>query len=245
MGNAQRPSSDVTLEHFQKTFPSLAWYINDESTFQEIFEHVQQTCEFLESRNMDCKDRVYTKRTKEMKLRIKEIIRKRSNILVKKEVDLDMIVDYFSYACIYGEDVANDADKPEKVYLYDWTKLVKDIPEKTLKNHMVIQKELEMQRPQIAIDMQEISEQKAVQQGYENLAQMEYFTNIDKYEDLSFIEKDKQFGFNQNEDSQINKSFNPNHEYEVSVMINEQNPEELIDHDELSFRNKTHSRPRI
>ena len=62
---------------------------------------------------MDCKDRVYTKRTKEMKLRIKEIIRKRSNILVKKEVDLDMIVDYFSYACIFGEDVAQDADKPE------------------------------------------------------------------------------------------------------------------------------------
>jgi hypothetical protein len=62
---------------------------------------------------MDCKDRVYTKRTKEMKLRIKEIIRKRSNILVKKEVDLDMIVDYFSYACIFGEDVAMDADKPE------------------------------------------------------------------------------------------------------------------------------------
>lgn len=62
---------------------------------------------------MDCKDRVYTKRTKEMKLRIKEIIRKRSNILVKKEVDLDMIVDYFSYACIFGEDVATEADKPE------------------------------------------------------------------------------------------------------------------------------------
>ena len=66
---------------------------------------------------MDCKDRVYTKRTKEMKLRIKEIIRKRSNILVKKEVDLDMIVDYFSYACIFGEDVATEADKPE-VSLY-------------------------------------------------------------------------------------------------------------------------------
>ena len=56
-----------------------------------------------------------------MKTRVKEILRKRSNILVKREVDLDMIVDYFSFACIYGEDVAADADKPEKVYLYDWT----------------------------------------------------------------------------------------------------------------------------
>jgi hypothetical protein len=60
---------------------------------------------------MDCKDRVYTKRTKEMRTRVKEIIRKRSNIIVKREVDLDMIVDYFSYVCIFGEDVAPDADK--------------------------------------------------------------------------------------------------------------------------------------
>lgn len=62
---------------------------------------------------MDSKDRVYTKRTKEMKTRVREIIRKRSNILVKREVDLDMMVDYFAYACIYGEDVAPDADKTE------------------------------------------------------------------------------------------------------------------------------------
>ena len=147
MGNAQNPSSEVSLEHFLKTFPSLAWYINDENTFQELYEHVQQTCEFLESRNMDCKDRVYTKRTKEMKTRVREIIRKRSNILVKKEVDLDMIVDYFAFACIYGQDVAPDAEKPEKVYLYDWTRLVRDIPERTLKNHMFIQRELEKERP--------------------------------------------------------------------------------------------------
>ena len=50
-----------------------------------------------------------------------------------------MIIDYISYACIYGEDVAADADKPEKVYLYNWEKLVRDIPEKTLKNHLNIQ----------------------------------------------------------------------------------------------------------
>lgn len=62
---------------------------------------------------MDCKDRVYTKRTKEMKARVREIVRKRANILIKKEVDLDMIVDYFSYAVIYGEDVAPEAERPE------------------------------------------------------------------------------------------------------------------------------------
>ena len=71
-----------------------------------------------------------------MKARVREIIRKRSNIIAKKDVDLEMIIDYFSYACIYGEDVAMDADRPEKVYLYDWTKLVKDVPERTLKYHM-------------------------------------------------------------------------------------------------------------
>ena len=48
-----------------------------------------------------------------MRARVKEIIRKRTNILIKKDTDLDMIVDYFSYAIIYGEDVAPDADKTE------------------------------------------------------------------------------------------------------------------------------------
>jgi len=66
MGNAMNPSGNVSLAHFQKTFPSLAFYIADETTFQEIYDIVLQTCEFLESRNMDCKDRVYTKRNKEM-----------------------------------------------------------------------------------------------------------------------------------------------------------------------------------
>ena len=87
---------------------------------------------------MDCKDRVYTKRVKEMQLRVREIIKKRSNILVKRSVDIDMMIDYFAYACIYGEDVATDAVKAEKIYLYNWEKLVKDIPERTLKAHLNI-----------------------------------------------------------------------------------------------------------
>ena len=87
---------------------------------------------------MDCKDRVYTKRVKEMQLRVREIIKKRSNILVKRSVDIDMMIDYFAYACIYGEDVATDADKAEKIYLYNWEKLVKDIPERTLRAHLNI-----------------------------------------------------------------------------------------------------------
>ena len=52
-----------------------------------------------------------------MKTRVKEIIRKKSNILIRREVDLDMIVDYFAFACIYGEDVAPDADKLEVRFL--------------------------------------------------------------------------------------------------------------------------------
>lgn len=110
---------------------------------------------------MDCKDRVYTKRVKEMQLRVRDIIKRRSNILIKKMTDIDMIIDYVSYACIYGEDVCPDADKAEKVYLYDWTKLVKDIPERTLKNHLNIQQQIEVERPTVAMDYLEISEQKA------------------------------------------------------------------------------------
>eukprot|EP00353_Schmidingerella_taraikaensis_P007507 CAMPEP_0185590670 /NCGR_PEP_ID=MMETSP0434-20130131/61599_1 /TAXON_ID=626734 ORGANISM="Favella taraikaensis, Strain Fe Narragansett Bay" /NCGR_SAMPLE_ID=MMETSP0434 /ASSEMBLY_ACC=CAM_ASM_000379 /LENGTH=70 /DNA_ID=CAMNT_0028215023 /DNA_START=133 /DNA_END=345 /DNA_ORIENTATION=+ len=55
---------------------------------------------------MDCKDRVYTKRVKEMQLRVREIVKRRSNVLVRKMSDIDMIIDYMAYACIYGEDVA-------------------------------------------------------------------------------------------------------------------------------------------
>jgi hypothetical protein len=55
---------------------------------------------------MDCKDRVYTKRVKEMQVRLKEIIKKRANIIIKKTTDMDMILDYFSYASIYGTDIA-------------------------------------------------------------------------------------------------------------------------------------------
>ena len=51
-----------------------------------------------------------------MKARVKDIIRKRCNIILKKETDLDMIVDYFSYACIYGEDIAPDAEKTEVIF---------------------------------------------------------------------------------------------------------------------------------
>lgn len=133
MGNQLNPSSNVSLEHFQQTFPSLAYYIPDVRTFQEIHDLVSTTCEFLESRNMDCKDRVYTKRVKEMQVRLKEIVKKRANIIIKQTTHTDMILDYFSYACIYGTDIAQSEQGME-----DWSKLVKDIPERVLKNHMMI-----------------------------------------------------------------------------------------------------------
>lgn len=83
---------------------------------------------------MDCKDRVYTKRVKEMQCRLKEIIKKRANIIIKQITHSDMILDYFSYACIYGTDVTEQDDQG----IEDWSKLVKDIPERVLKNHMMI-----------------------------------------------------------------------------------------------------------
>jgi len=84
---------------------------------------------------MDCKDRVYTKRVKEMQCRVRDLIKKRTNVIVKRHTDVEMIVDYFSYAVIYGEDVVPGAHMPEKVWVYDWGKLVKDIPERTIRNH--------------------------------------------------------------------------------------------------------------
>lgn len=69
-----------------------------------------------------------------MQVRLKEIIKKRANIIIKQTTHSDMILDYFSYACIYGTDVAANEHGTE-----DWSKLVKDIPERVLKNHMMIQ----------------------------------------------------------------------------------------------------------
>ena len=97
-----------------------------------------------------------------------------------------MIIDYFAYAIIFGQDVAPEAERPEKVYLFDWGKLVKDVPEKTIRNHLAIQKDIELHKPTVAADYTEISEQKAKQNGWDSLTQKEYFTNIDKYEDLTF-----------------------------------------------------------
>ena len=82
--------------------------------------------------------------------------------------------------------MAPEAERPEKVYLYDWGKLVKDVPEKTIRNHLAIQKDIELNKPRVAADYTEISEQKARQNGWDSLTQKEYFTNIDKYEDLTF-----------------------------------------------------------
>ena len=56
-----------------------------------------------------------------------------------------------------------------------------------MKNHMKIQKQLEMEKPQMILEMLEINEKKAIEEGWDNLAQQEYFTNIDRYEDLSFV----------------------------------------------------------
>ena len=66
MGNNLNPECKISLEHFQHTFPSLSYYMPDLATFAEVEDLVVRTCDFLSSRNMDCKDRVYTKRVKEM-----------------------------------------------------------------------------------------------------------------------------------------------------------------------------------
>mmetsp|Transcript_8539 Transcript_8539/g.14400 ORF Transcript_8539/g.14400 Transcript_8539/m.14400 type:complete len:210 (-) Transcript_8539:295-924(-) len=188
MGNSLQPSDNISLSHFHQIFPSLSHYIRDDETFADVFQAVQDTVEFLQSRNMDDKDRVYTKRTKDLHTTVRDIIKSRSNITPKRYTDIDMIVDYFSYAIIHGQDVVADAQKADqgRTYLYDWSKLVKGIPERTIKSHLAIQKELEGRNPEVAKDFTQISEQKAVQAGWESIHQKNYFMNIDKYEDLTF-----------------------------------------------------------
>ena len=51
---------------------------------------------------------------------------------------------------------------------------------------MIIQREIEKERPHLIADMLEISEQKAVQNGWDSFAQQQYFENIENNEDLSF-----------------------------------------------------------
>ena len=111
---------------------------------------------------------------------MKEIIKKRANIIIKQTTHSDMILDYFSYACIYGHDVAQSEQGTE-----DWTKLVKDIPERILKNHMLIQQELE-KSDQVRHDYMQVAEEESRRQGWDNLAEQEYYSNLEKYENLSF-----------------------------------------------------------
>lgn len=134
MGNSQTPSRKCSLDHFTKTFPSLSLYLPDEDIFDDVKHLVFTTCSFLESRNMDQKDRVYTKRTKEMKAGVREIIKKRANIIIKDVYELDMICNYFSYIYINGSDVSDGAEKHEKVYTYNWEDILCDIPKRTIKN---------------------------------------------------------------------------------------------------------------
>ena len=54
--------------------------------------------EFLSMRNMDAKDRIYTKRTKELLVTVREIIKKKTGLISMRHCDLDMLVDYFAYA---------------------------------------------------------------------------------------------------------------------------------------------------
>ena len=64
--------------------------------------------------------------------------------------------------------------------------------------------------------MLEISEQKAILKGWDNMAQMEYFSNLEKYEDLSFVDRGGAGG------SQLDmKSYNPNNGKYMSLLYRE------------------------
>ena len=71
--------------------------------------------------------------------------------------------------------------------------------------------------------MNEISEQRAIQNGYDNYAQQEYFMNLEMYEDLSFSGRKRH-----NEEMEM-KSYNPNEEQKVVedgsvLMVGVKNP---------------------
>lgn len=65
-----------------------------------------------------------------------------------------MIINYFAYACIYGCDVGAEATDTNE-------KLLKDIPEKTLKTHLLIQEKLEVELPRIKEDYLQIAEEQS------------------------------------------------------------------------------------
>ena len=72
--------------------------------------------------------------------------------------------------------------------MYDWDALVRGVPEKTIRNHLAIQKDLEISKPTVAEEYFDIAEEKAIHNGWDSLAQKEYFSNLDKYEDFTFSE---------------------------------------------------------
>ena len=86
---------------------------------------------------------------------VREYVRKTSG-LSPLETDIAMIIDYFSYAVIYGEDVVPEGQQSNissgRAYMYDWSKLIKGVPDRTIRGHLAIQKELEMENPEIIKD---------------------------------------------------------------------------------------------
>ena len=136
---------------------------------------VQPGIEFLSNRNMDQKDGTYTRITVIQQKNLKKILQKHNAISASNPIALyqiDMIIDYFAWNMIYGEDVGgkHEGDRVQKdaVYVYDWGSLVGEIPQKVLKCHMQIQEQLEKD-PQIQKSYKEIGNERARLLGWESM----------------------------------------------------------------------------
>ena len=74
--------------------------------------------------------------------------------------------------------------------MYDWGNLVGEVPNKVIRYHLAIQKEVESKKPEIKEMMEEFDDERAKMFGWESFSQKEYFSNIDKYEDFTFTSND-------------------------------------------------------
>lgn len=106
-------------------------------------------------------------------------------------VQLDMIIDYFAWSTIYGEDIggkdAGERIAKDRIFIYDWAKMVGEIPQKTIRNHLAVQREVEIQKPDVKRGMEEAGDERARLLGWDSLSQKDYFNRLDEMEDLTFL----------------------------------------------------------
>ena len=178
----------LSYNHFCRTFPSLSKrFVVDEQIFTELAQMLKPAIEFLNTRGMDQKDGVYTRIITTIRERAQVIFRNAKVTTSNEQIlnlELDMMIDYFAWAFIHGEDTVDalEVSNEQKIYTYDWGSLIADV----LQSHLAIQSEIEKIKPSEKAAFDAIGEERAKLLGWDSLSQKEYYSNLDQYEDLTF-----------------------------------------------------------